>query len=142
LFGVLAILCLGVGVAAFHFYDEATRPNRTTPAVTLQNYLYATLHTKIATEALKYSCGGDNLSPITDFRDKVNSAAAVRNYTVEFDWTIAPVQVSGIKGTATVEIEQDTKGQGIEVAASTSEWIFDLSETRDGWRVCGANQIG
>jgi hypothetical protein len=97
---------------------------------------------KSTTEASKYSCPGGNLSSIVDFRDKANAVAEARGYTVEFDWTIAPVRVIGGGGTASVEIEQDTKRQGVEVAASTTEWAFDVSEEGDGWRVCGARQVG
>jgi hypothetical protein len=140
--GVMTVLCLAAGAVVFRFYDKATRPDRTTPAIALQNYLYATLQSADPNEALKYACADSSLAALTDFRDAAIAMADAHGDVASFDWTLGAIQAGRSDGTAAVELERDTKKQGEIVAASTTEWIFDVRNSGDGWRVCAARQIG
>jgi len=126
----------------FYFYDKATRPDRSTPAIAVQNYLFQTLQADSDAEAAKYSCSAGDLSALTDFRDTAIAIAEAHSDAAGFTWTLGVVQISGSAGTAAVELERDTTKNGKLVAASTSEWTFDLRDNGDGWRVCGAHQVG
>jgi len=110
--------------------------------VTLEHYLYAVLHSRSSSEAAKYSCAGASLSALVEFRDNVTSTAEAHGAKAEFAWTVSTVQAGDRDGSSSVEIEQDTSDKGTVVAASTSEWEFAIRDNGDGWRVCGARQVG
>jgi len=142
IFGALTIICLGAGAVAFHFYDVATRTDRSTPAITLQSYLHAALQGNNDPEASKYICPGTNLVSITEFRNNAISIAKAHDATSGFDWTLGLIRTRGEYATASIDLEKDTMKQGSVVAASVSSWTFDLRDNGDGWRVCGARQVG
>jgi len=142
MFGVVTILCAGAGAILLHIYDNATRPDRTTPAIAVQNYLFQALQANDDTAAAKYSCSAASVSAITKFRDDAVAAAKAREDEAGFTWTLGTVQTTGNGGIAAVELERDTTNHGKLIAASTTEWSFDLRDGGDGWRVCGARQVG
>jgi hypothetical protein len=139
-FGVLSMVCVGVGAVAFRYYDKATRTDRSSPSSSMVNYLNAVLLSHDNSAAVKFSCSDADLGAFVSFRDAAESLAAGKSASVSFDWVLVDIQSDRHQASVDVTVEQDTSTNGQVLARSFHVWRFRLLND-DGWRVCGANSV-
>lgn len=81
------LVCVGGLFLGFHLYDSATRPDRGTPAKTVQSYLQALLVNRDDADAAQYACAGTtDLGTLVAHRDDVLQRAEHAGSTVSFSW--------------------------------------------------------
>jgi hypothetical protein len=140
LVGVLSLLCFGGLGYAFSVYNRATKPNRSSPDVVVDNYLQAVLVDRSAASASKYSCPGAaaQLKPFIQFRDGFVSREAGLGGQVSFSWGPLHLNRDSDGTTVAVEITVDTSGGSTLAGRSLHEWSFTAVED-DEWFVCAAS---
>jgi len=140
--GIVALLCVGGVGIAYHEYDKATKPNRSSPDVAVDNYLQAFLVDRSGSETAQYSCTDvSGLKAFQIFRNTATSYAADRGQAVSFSWQIGIVDASGASATVDVDITQVTLNQGAQVGRSVHPWQMTTNNVA-GWHVCAASPNG
>jgi hypothetical protein len=140
-FGALSLLCVaGLGIG-FHYYDKATKPNRSAPDVALANYMQTYLVDRDDSSAAQYSCGSrSSLAQIQMFRDGVERKEKQIDATIGIAWQEHDVTTQGPTSAAIdVTLTESANVDGVNQILP-SEWTFELTRS-DGWRVCGATQV-
>lgn len=136
--GAIALLCTGGAGVAFVAYRDATEPDRTSPDVTVSNYLRALLVERNDTRAGLYTCSSDgSLGAIRAFRDEVEVREKQYSVRIVVSWGALTVQESPGRTIVSTEISR-TISDGTE--KDLQNWRFDLVD-EDGWRVCGATRL-
>jgi hypothetical protein len=140
LLGLLSVFCLGGLGYAFRVYDKATTPDRTTPDVTLANYLQAYLIDKNDREAASYSCSSANAnSLLTNFRSGVENKASQIGSLISVAWLENATTMHGTKlASIQVTLTESTTTNGVEQSYMT-QWVFRV-EYLQGWLVCGVER--
>lgn len=126
---VLAAVATGV-----YFYDRATQPDRSTPTVTVDRFLKATLVDHSGTAADAFVCDdwtGDEALGAME--------AAVDPDVVRVTWD-APAIVRDDTETAQVQVRLRFRYPDDVSPSGERYWVFDLAEQK-GWRVCGARAL-
>lgn len=137
--GVVALLCLGGAGVALVLYDEATKIDRGSPAVAVDNYLRAYLIQRDDAQAALYACEGASVLPqLQALRSDVESREKSQTMSVNFSWSSLAVTMNGERATVRTSIERAVS-DGLEQIADP--WSFDVAD-QDGWRVCGATKGG
>jgi hypothetical protein len=136
--GALALLCTGGAGVAFVAYRDATEPDRSSPDVTVSNYLRALLVERNDVRADLYTCGNDTgLAAIRTYRQDVEALERQHSMRIVVSWGSLVVQKIQGRTTVTTEISR-TVSDGSE--SDWANWRFDLAD-EDGWRVCGATRL-
>ncbi|MFC3503201.1 hypothetical protein ACFOOK_19785 [Micromonospora krabiensis] len=135
--GVLALLCLGGGIAGYVLYDRATAPDRSAPDVVVANYIQAFLNDRNDTKAEGFACAGDaDLDGLRMFRDELVSREG--RFDTEFSVRWGPLDVRQSGDTATVEVDLIISAVVDGVTQSDRQrWRFETRQ-KDGWGVCTA----
>jgi hypothetical protein len=140
--GIVSLLCLGAAAIGYHYYDNATRPDRTSPQNALNNYFIALLTDNNPQEAAKYVCAPPNEpTAFASYVEAARSFAANAGDSISFTWVSDPVNVSGDHVDARVVITQSTSKDGRQVGESRHVWIFNLVSNGE-WAVCGSSAGG
>lgn len=139
---IVPLLCIAGIAIAFHTYDKATRPDRSTPDTALDNYLQAVLVDHDDVGAALFVCRSPaGLEVFRQFVSSQISYAAALDETVGFTWVFsAEVRTDDQVTIETAIVQDTTKGPDL-VASSRHAWTF----TVDGpttWLICGASQTG
>jgi hypothetical protein len=136
--GALALLCTGGAGVAFVAYRDATEPDRSSPDVTVSNYLRALLVERNDVRVGLYSCSnGRDLGPIRAFKSEIEEREKQHSVRIVVSWGAMTVQELPGRTTVTTEISR-TISDGSE--KDLQNWRFDLVD-EDGWRVCGATRL-
>jgi hypothetical protein len=135
---MFTVLCLSGAVTAYILYDRASAPDRTSPEVTVVNYLQAFLIDRNDTRASGHTCReAADLAAIDRFRDQIVSRE--RELNVAFSINIENVTVSqagSSDAVVTAVVRRSASIDGIQQSL-TDPWRFELRDS-DGWRVCRA----
>jgi hypothetical protein len=127
---------------AFHSYDVATRPDRTAPDVTVQNYLQAFLADRDDVAASQFACADQSgLTAFKAFRADLIERERRLHVNYGFDWTPFVVTSEGSDAASVstdLSIEQRV---GTNVFTQGQTWDFRV-DRGSGWRVCGAARTG
>jgi hypothetical protein len=136
--GAVALLCTGGAGVAFVAYRDATEPDRTSPDVTVSNYLRAMLIERNDTRASLYTCDADSgLGEMRSFREEIEIRENQYSIRIVLSWGSLAVQESPGRSTVTTEISR-TISDGTE--KDLQNWRFELVD-EDGWRVCSASRL-
>jgi hypothetical protein len=140
--GVLALLCMGGVGIAFVLYDDATKIDRASPDVVVDNYLRAFLVNRNDDEAALYRCASPtNLTGLTELRSELVDREKKFNVRVTVSWsslTVTEIDVTHKSVKADLVIAGSSDGQ--VRSRRTEQWAFDVVD-QDGWRVCGAAKV-
>lgn len=145
---LLLVALLAVGVAAvgavgygFIWYDQETRPDRSTPDGAVSNYLRALLVDRDDTRAALFACSdGRGLAAIRELRTSIEERERQLHVSVFASWGQLDVREQS-DGTATVATEiRQTASIDNNLQSVVDRWTFQV-EDRDGWRVCSAARI-
>jgi hypothetical protein len=139
--GVLALLCVGGAVVGFVLYDRVTAPDRSAPDVVVDNYLRAFLVDRDDTKAALYACNGTGVfAAIKSLRDEIEQREASFDVVVRVSW--GPLGRAKAEGgesvTTTLTIASTVDGQ--PRSSRREDWMFDVADDKDGWRVCGGRK--
>jgi hypothetical protein len=137
--GIMALLCLGGAGVIVSLYDNATKIVRTAPDAVVDNFLGSYLVNRNDDEAALYQCktGGD-FAEIASYRADIVNREKSFSVGVTVSWSSFTVSTSGDRGTVTTNLTKSASGGAERI---TKPWQFDVIN-KDGWRVCGASQIG
>ncbi|MDG4754699.1 hypothetical protein O7630_27505 [Micromonospora sp. WMMD718] len=141
--GVLAVLCTVGGVVGFVLYDRATAPDRSAPDVVVANYIRAYLIDRNDTKAQEFTCNdSDGIGGMRDLRTELEQREANFGVSIKVSWgpLLQADNGSGESVTTTLAISSSKDGQS--VSSRREMWRFDLTDNKDGWRVCGASKVG
>jgi len=138
---VLALLCLGGGAAAFLFYDKATKPDLSTPALVTREYLSAYLVNRDDARATEFQCGDHSgLKNVRALRDDLDSRQ--KTYNVSINVSIDSVfeeSRSGDEADLAVDIVLSTTSNGSQLRR-VQRWQFTARD-ENGWRVCSGHEV-
>ncbi|MEU6022473.1 hypothetical protein [Micromonospora sp. NPDC047134] len=135
--GVLAALCLGGGVVGYLVYDRATTPDRSAPDVVVDNYLRAFLVDRNDVRANLFVCEGTpDLSAVRNLRDEILQREANFGVVVRVSWgTLLQTETAGSQ-LVTTTLTISSSAEGVSRSSRREEWVFEVSDTKAGWRVC------
>jgi hypothetical protein len=138
---VLALLCLGGGSAAFLFYNKATKPDLSTPALVTRTYLSAYFVDRDDVKAGLYECrGASGLDHVRALRDDLDNRA--RTYNVSIAVSVdSVIETSRSKDQAEVaaDIVLSTTSDGTPLRR-VQHWQF-TTRNDGGWRVCSGHEV-
>ena len=139
--GVLALLCVGGGIAGWVLYERAATPDRSAPDVVVDNYLREFLVNRNDTRASLLTCGGRaDLGAVGALRDEMQQRETNFDVVVQVSWG-ALVRTKTAEGESvgvTLTIAGSSNGQ--PRSSRREDWTFDVVEVDDGWRVCGGRK--
>jgi hypothetical protein len=136
------LLCLGAIPLAFHSYDTATRPDRSTPDVVVHNYLQAFLVDRDDASARQFACAGQsNLPAIQDYRSTIEAGERRASQSVSFTWVEAPVTSAG-PDAASVDVRIVATIGGVSSGGSQSDLFTFTTHLADQWCVASATRLG
>ncbi|PWR10540.1 hypothetical protein DKT68_08635 [Micromonospora acroterricola] len=141
--GVLALLTIGALITGYVLYDRASAPDRSAPDVVVDNYLRAFLVDRNDARADLFTCeGGADLQAVRDLRREMEQRESSFNVTVRVSWgplTRSPSPDGESVGTTlTIAGSAD----GVQRSSRREDWMFEVVEDDDGWRVCGGSRAG
>jgi nitrate reductase NapE component len=140
-FCLAALLCLGVVGAGFLFYNQATKPDLSSPAIVTQKYLSAYLLNRDDRGAAQYLCSDvSGLAEIRALRDDLD--ARQKTYGVTISASVDAIrETDRLDNTATVLVDLvlSTVLDG-EPQRAVQHWQFNV-RNQSGWRVCGAHHL-
>jgi hypothetical protein len=137
--GALAFLCVGGVGVAYVLYNQATQPDRTTPAVTVRQYVEAKLNDRNDIRAHLFLCDKtDDPTPIADLASDIQNRERQFNVHANVAMEGFETNMSGNRATVTVtfRISVSTGGNFQELF---QHWEFTLSHGAN-WRICNAHQ--
>jgi hypothetical protein len=135
--GALALLCTGGAGVAFVAYRDATEPDRSSPDVTVDNYLRAFLVDRNDTRAQLYLCRPSlRLTEMEVLREDIEAREAEHSIKIVTSWGSLKVDTQGGQSMVTVEVLR-TISDGSESDRQT--YLFNVVDD-GGWRVCGASK--
>jgi hypothetical protein len=126
---VAVAVVLGAGaVIAFVAYDKATKLDRSTPAVALQQFLGAVFSDEDPARVSLFICSRWNA------QDAIATIRSGINPTNTVSWGGLAGEGAGGRATVTGQMEVSD-----DQFADVQNWEFDNVD-ENGWRVCGAHQ--
>lgn len=138
--GITSLLCLGgVGVIVV-LYDEQTKINRSSPAVSALEYLIAVFVQRDPARASLWTCEGAQLAGAQHLLDEITRREDALDTT--FIINVENNVVSSTSATSAQvrsEIRRSAKIDGIR--QSTFDAVQLVLEDRDGWRVCAVTRV-
>lgn len=140
---LVGLLVVGVGFVGalgygFLLYDRVTRPDRSAPDVSVDNYLRALLVDRDDGRAALFSCrDAAGLAEIRALRDDIEAREKRFNVTITVSWGVLTVIPQDRRASVTTNIRR-TVGDGEE--RDIQSWQFSVVDD-NGWRVCGANRV-
>ncbi|MFF0368037.1 hypothetical protein [Micromonospora sp. NPDC005087] len=141
--GVLAVLMLSGIIAGVVLYNRAAAPDRSAPDVVVDNYLRAFLVDRNDTRADLFTCkGGADLQAVRDLRLEVEQRESKFHVTVRVSWgplTRTPSRDGESVGTTLIIAGS---ADGVPRSSRREDWLFNVVEDDDGWRVCGGTRAG
>ncbi|MFC0030710.1 hypothetical protein ACFFMM_14405 [Micromonospora chaiyaphumensis] len=137
--GVLALVCIGGGIVGFVLYDRATAPDRSSPEVTVANYIQAFFDDRNDTKANEFACeNGADLGDLKLLRDDLVAREGRFGTKISVGWEALTVQQQGERADVRADLVISAFVDGISQSDRQS-WRFE-AEHRDGWRLCTAKR--
>ncbi|WP_433653547.1 hypothetical protein ACQP2C_16905 [Micromonospora zamorensis] len=137
--GVLALLCLGGGIAGYVLYNRAAAPDRSAPDVAVDNYLRAFLVDRNDARAALYTCErGSQLESLDALRTDLLEREKRFAVAISVSWASLKVQQQGDNAAVEVTLIISARVDGIN-QSDRQPWLFE-TKNDDGWRVCGGTR--
>jgi hypothetical protein len=130
---VVAFVLVMGGLAAgtaFYFYDKATAIDRSTPQITTEQFLNATLVQKDLARTSLFICGSWTAE------EAMAEAAAPTDPRIEASWGDFVASINGSDAMVTTRVVFRAKVNGGPIQQEVQMWQLSL-KNEDGWRVCG-----
>ncbi|MDT0531305.1 hypothetical protein RM555_20160 [Micromonospora sp. DSM 115977] len=140
---VVAALCLGGVAAGFVLYNRAAAPDRSAPDVVVDNYLRAFLVDRNDTRANLFTCeGSGDRAAVLGLRSEIEQREANFDVVVRVSWgPLTRTETSeGESVATTLTISGSANGQ--PRSSRREDWVFDVAERDEGWRVCSGRKAG
>jgi hypothetical protein len=133
-------LCLAGVVVAYALYDKATKPDRSSPAVVLTQYIDTKFGTRDEARIKNFECASPSLTEVDQLFADLRDREQRFNITIQVTTSDFNVVSDGDKATidATVKIAVPEDNGGL--SRSLQQWQFSLVDS-GGWRVCGAHRL-
>ncbi len=136
--GVVIAVAVATAGVAFLFYDKATKLDRTTPAVALEQYAWSTLYDLDNGRAKLFVCHQPQLGDVATLQQEFIDRERKYGTKVTFDLANEEVSVAGDTATINVDLKVlQTTSAGVS-AESSRPWTFGL-RNESGWRVCSGH---
>ena len=141
--GALAVgLCLGGLAVTFSWYGREATPDRSTPVITVREYLAATFDRQDPLKAAKFTCADpaeikEIQALLQDLRDRENRF----KITMGISWDGMRESITGGVGSVTANLRITAPESNGLTSESIEKWEFRV-EQRSGWRVCDAHRVG
>jgi hypothetical protein len=129
-------LCLGGLTFGVLLYDRATTPDRSRPAVTLEQYLDAKFNTRDDGRARAMECGSPNLADIDRLLADLKERESRFGVSIEVTPADLVESVNGNAATIDANLKLSTSVQGV-MQRDVQKWQFQFRD-EGGWRLCGA----
>ncbi|TDC42000.1 hypothetical protein [Micromonospora sp. KC213] len=140
---VMALLCAGGAAIGYVLYDRATAPDRSAPDVVVDNYLREFLVNRNDIRADQLVCEGGtaNLKAVEALRTEVEQREVNFGVVVRISW--GPLTRGGAADGGTVSTTLTIAGSlnGQPRSSRREDWMFDVVNRDDQWRVCGARKV-
>ena len=136
--GVLALLCVGGGIAGWVLYERAATPDRSAPDVVVDNYLREFLVNRNDTRASLLACEGNTggLSELRALRDDLRAREQRFGTTFTISWGALEVHDQGDSAEVQTDLIISAAVDGIS-QSDRQRWRFQ-TRLGDNWRVCEA----
>jgi hypothetical protein len=137
------LLCVAAIPFAFHSYDTATRPDRSTPAVAVHEFLQEYLVARDDASANQFICPGraSALGPVRQLRKQIESGERSAGLPVGFTWLEGQVVTEG-SDAASMQVDITAAVGGVTSVGSQTD-TFSFTAHRNGqWCVASATKIG
>ncbi|MFI9642854.1 hypothetical protein ACIG87_22805 [Micromonospora sp. NPDC051925] len=138
--GVLALLCVGGGVAGYVLYERAATPDRSAPDVVVDNYLREFLVNENDTRAQLLACEGspDGLAKLRALRDDLRDRERRFATTLTVSWGALLMQRQGEIAQVETDLIISAAVDGIS-QSDRQRWRFQ-TRLNAHWRVCEATK--
>ncbi|MEU7934594.1 hypothetical protein [Micromonospora echinofusca] len=140
---VVVALCLGGVAAGFVLYNRAAAPDRSAPDVVVDNYLRAFLVDRNDTRANLFTCEGNgDRTAVSGLRSEIEQREANFGVVVRVSWgPLTRTETSeGESVATTLTISGSANGQ--TRSSRQEDWVFEVAEGSEGWRVCSGQKVG
>ncbi|WP_328349012.1 hypothetical protein [Micromonospora sp. NBC_00421] len=139
--GVLALLCVGGGVAGYVLYERAATPDRSAPDVVVDNYLREFLVNENDTRAELLVCKGslDGLAEMRALRDDLRNRERRFATTLTISWGALSTQRDGETAQVETDLILSAAVDGIS-QSDRQRWRFQ-TRLNDHWTVCDATKV-
>ncbi|MET8232860.1 hypothetical protein ABZS77_19525 [Micromonospora sp. NPDC005298] len=136
--GVLALLAVGAGITGFVLYNRAAAPDRSAPDVVVDNYLRAFLVDRNDVRADLFTCeAGAQLDAVRGLRAEAEERESRFGVNVRVSWGPLSRTPSGKGESVATTLTIAGSADGVPRSSRREDWVFDVIEDGDGWRVCG-----
>jgi hypothetical protein len=132
-------LCLAGVVVGYTLYDKATTPDRSSPTVTLQQYLDEKFDNRDDQRAAALQCASPKLDAVDAMLADVKSRESKFGVSIVVRSSDVVVTKNGSSAGIDANLKISTTVNGAE-QRDIEKWHFDLVK-EGGWRVCGAAEI-
>ncbi|GAA3231264.1 hypothetical protein ACFO1B_19965 [Dactylosporangium siamense] len=132
-------LCLGGSITAYVLYDKATRPDRSSPTVTLQQYLNARINAHDDAKASVFVCGSPELNVIDSEIDRIRDLEAKFDIAVTASFSDMALASAGEVSELRLKINFVIPEEDERKSVLVQDWKFEMVYA-NGWRVCGAEK--
>jgi hypothetical protein len=133
-------LCLGGVAITYVLYDKATTPDRSSPTVTLVQYLNARFGDHDDAKARGFECKSPNLAEL----DQLSGDLRYREKTFGVATEVASAEpretVNGDNAGITAYLKVTVREPTGQASRSVQSWQFSLVR-QGGWRLCGAHHL-
>jgi hypothetical protein len=137
---VAAVSLVGALSYGFIWYDQATKPDRSSPDVAVSNYLRAMFVDRDEVRAGLFACRERSvLDEIRRSRDDLVAREKDLHVNISVSW--GPLQIARDNGRTSVSVDVRRTALIDGVTQSVVDpWLFEVVQ-QDGWRVCGAHKV-
>ncbi|WP_410814783.1 hypothetical protein [Micromonospora sp. 067-2] len=142
--GVLALLMVAGTIAGLVLYSRAAAPDRSAPDVVVDNYLRAFLVDRDDTRAGLFTCedGAAELQAMRDLRLEVEQRETKFDVVVRVSWGPLTRSSSGDGESVGTTLTIAGSADGVPRSSRRENWVFNVVDDDDGWRVCGGTRAG
>jgi hypothetical protein len=136
---VLLVLCLIGSIAGYLWYDRATKIDRSTPVVVVEQYVYTIFADRDLAGAEIFECDGASRDGILGLLADIEERE--RKFDIAISVSTANYSSSTVGDTAEVKVSLriDVPEEDGKPSRSTQQWQFQLRDD-DGWRVCSGQR--
>jgi hypothetical protein len=138
----MLMLCAAAAGVTYVLYDRATRIDRSTPVVVVEQYVNVLLSDRDDERASLFECDGKRgaRTRVKELRTQLEDLERrfdidVIVSTANYDWSIY-----GARSDVQVDLLIDVPEADGRPSRSKQRWGFELRD-EDGWRVCDARRV-
>lgn len=137
--GVAALmLCLAGSAVGYILYDRATRIDRSTPSIVVEQYIYTIFEDRNLDGADVFECrNSSSRASMQALLTDIEERETKYNIVIKVSTANYSSSVVGDSAEVSVSLRVDVPEEDGRPSRSTQRWRFELRD-EDGWRVCGA----